>query len=177
MKKDIVLKEIMSFVKELAIIMCVLLLVVKFVAEPSTVSGSSMMPTLEDGNMLILEKITQRFGEFKRNDIIVFNYEQENKYFIKRIIGLPGEKIEIKNGKVYINDEEHIEKIKLDVIAEYGNVEFPVTVPKESYFVMGDNRNNSKDSRFESVGMVSKDKILGKVFVRMFPFNEFGSVK
>ncbi|MGP0129388.1 MAG: signal peptidase I [cyanobacterium endosymbiont of Rhopalodia musculus] len=146
-----------------------------FVAEARYIPSSSMEPTLQVNDRLIIEKVSYHFQEPKRGDVVVFNPTkalQEKDFrdaFIKRVIGLPGETIEVKTGKVYVNGQAIKEKyISEDPNYDYG----PVTVPEREYLVLGDNRNNSYDSHYW--GHVPKEKIIGKAFVRFWPFNRLG---
>ena len=148
-----------------------------FVAEARYIPSSSMEPTLEINDRLIIEKLSYHFREPIRGDVVVFNPTEALKAqdfhdaFIKRIIGLPGETVEVKTGKVYVNGEEITETY----IAEDPNYDYgPVEVPEGEYLVLGDNRNNSYDSHYW--GFVPKDKIIGKAFVRFWPFNRLGSL-
>lgn len=148
-----------------------------FVAEARYIPSASMEPTLEINDRLIIEKISYRFQEPQRGDVVVFKptarlIEQNYKEaFIKRIIGLPGDKIEVKGGRVYVDDRPLQEKY----IAEEPQYDYgPVTVPEDSYLVLGDNRNNSYDSH--SWGFVPRQKLIGKAFVRFWPLNRVGSL-
>ncbi|MDJ0843520.1 signal peptidase I [Crocosphaera sp.] len=148
-----------------------------FVAEARYIPSSSMEPTLEINDRLIIEKLSYHFREPVRGDVVVFNPTDTLKAqdfhdaFIKRIIGLPGETVEVKGGKVYVDGSEITEQY----IAEDPNYDYgPVVVPEEEYLVLGDNRNNSYDSHYW--GFVPKDKIIGKAFVRFWPFNRLGSL-
>lgn len=144
----------------------------KFIAEPYIVSGSSMFPTFKTGNYLIVDKISYRFEEPKRFDVIVLAYPKDtSRDFLKRIIGLPNEIVKIENGKVtIINDqntngfvlsEDYVQLSKMD------NMEFKLN--SDEYFVMGDNRRDSFDSRY--FGTVPRIDVLGKPIARLFPFN------
>ena len=138
-----------------------------------------MNPTLENGDNLITDKISYRFSDPKRYDIVVFPFEDENgkRNFIKRIIGLPGETVQIKDGEVYINGEllgETYGKEKMDYA---GRASEPITLGDDEYFVLGDNRNNSKDSRYEDVGNISRDRLIGRAFFRIWPLSDFGLLK
>ena len=148
-----------------------------FVAEARYIPSSSMEPTLEINDRLIIEKMSYRFREPVRGDVVVFNPTEAlkaqdfNDAFIKRIIGLPGETVLVREGKVYVNGEQITEKY----IAEDPNYDYgPVVVPEGEYLVLGDNRNNSYDSHYW--GFVPQDKIIGKAFVRFWPFNRLGSL-
>jgi signal peptidase I len=149
-----------------------------FVAEARYIPSSSMEPTLQINDRLIIEKMTYRFNEPQRGDVIVFNateaLQQQNfkEAFIKRVIGLPGDTVLIKNGEVIVNGEV-LEEL---YIKERPNYEYgPVTVPEEEYLVLGDNRNNSYDSHYW--GFVPDDKIIGRAFIRFWPPQRLGSLE
>ncbi len=171
------IKEIGGFIKEILITVVIVFLIISFVVQPTTVDGSSMDPTLKDKDQLLIEKVSQRFSGINRYDIIIFPYsKEEEKYFIKRVIGMPGETVNIINGEVYINGILLDEPFELDLIEDYGSNILPVVIPKEHYFVIGDNRNHSKDSRYTDVGFIYEDDILGKGFIRLWPFDSVGFI-
>lgn len=164
-----------SVLREIIITIVVVMFVITFVAQPTTVDGQSMNPTLHDNDQLIIEKVSKYFTGYNRYDIIVFPYQhEENKYYIKRIIGLAGETVYIKNGEVFIDDLKLIEPYVFELIEDYGTQEFPITIPEGYVFVLGDNRNHSSDSRYTDVGLIKKSDILGKGYIRLFPFSDFG---
>lgn len=138
----------------------------------TAVAGVSMEPTLMEGQVVIVNKIEYYLKSPKRNDVIV--YKQSNRehsyYEIKRVIGLPGETVKIKNGIIYINDEILKEKIKTETIENAGLAEEGIKLDDNEYFVLGDNRNDSEDSRFASVGNVLRNEILGKAVAVEKPF-------
>lgn len=140
-----------------------------------------MEPTLDSGDNLIVDKISYRFRDPERFDIIVFPWKyEESTYYIKRIIGLPGETVQIdENGTIYINGEVLQESYGREVIkAEYvGLAAEPITLGEDEYFVMGDNRNNSTDSRSAMVGNIKREDIIGRAWVRIWPFSKFGILK
>jgi signal peptidase I len=149
-----------------------------FVAEPFVVSGSSMVPNFHNKEYLVVDKVSYRFGEPKRGDVIVFKYPKDtSQYFIKRIIGLPGERIQIDNGQVKIFNEEHpegaivTEPYLASQNATFGKTDI-VTLGSSEYYVLGDNRLASSDSRVW--GVLPKHNIIGKVWFRAFPLAEFG---
>ena len=146
-----------------------------FVAEARYIPSSSMEPTLQINDRLIIEKISYHLHDPKRGDVVVFNPTDALKAknfkdaFIKRIIGLPGDTIKISNGIVYVNGD----KLSEDYIAQKPDYEFgPVKVPEGQYLVLGDNRNNSYDSHYW--GFVPKEKFVGRAFVRFWPFTRLG---
>ncbi len=169
------MKKILSFGLFLLIILGVTYFIVTYVTHRSRVHTSSMEATLSDGDNIMMDTISYRFHEPERFDIISFpNYSNPDEYLIKRIIGLPGEKIQIKEGKIYINDEELSESYGLETIQAGGRAELPIQLGTDEYFVMGDNRNDSLDSRMEEVGNIKREDIDGKAWLRIWPFNKFG---
>lgn len=177
MKK--VLREILSTSLYLLVVLCITYLVIHFVGQRTQVSGSSMEPKLSNNDNLIVDKITYRFKDPERYDIIVFPFEYEdNTYYIKRIIGLPGETVYIdKEGNIYIDGEVLEEAYGREIIREPGRAYEPIKLGDDEYFVMGDNRNNSTDSRDPSVGNIKKNRIIGRAWLRIWPFNKFGFIK
>lgn len=173
------LKEILSTSLYLLVVLAVTYLVIHFVGQRTQVQGESMEPTLQNGDNLIVDKITYRFNEPQRFDIIVFPFKyKEDTFYIKRIIGLPGETVQITNeGEIYINDELLKEGYGKEVMLDPGNAYTPITLGEDEYFVLGDNRNNSSDSRSSSVGVIHKDDIIGRAWMRIWPFSEFGILK
>lgn len=151
-------------------------LLVTFVAQRTDVNGSSMYPTLEDGDQLIADKISYRFRDPERFDIIIFPYQYaENTYFIKRIIGLPGETVRIdEEGNIYINGEILSEDYGYETIEYAGLAEQEIQLGEDEYFVLGDNRNVSEDSRYPDVGNIKREDIIGRAFFRIYPFSKFG---
>lgn len=150
-----------------------------FVAEARWIPSESMVPTLQKYDKLIVDKLSYHFTDPQRGDIVVFsptdNIKKDNPdlkdAFIKRVIGLPGDKVEVKGGRVYINDQPRRENyIEEKPQYQYG----PVTVPADSYLVLGDNRNNSYDSHFW--GFVPRDHIIGHAIVRFWPPNRIGEL-
>lgn len=160
------------------IVVCVYVLP-NYVIQRTIVDGPSMENTLHNGEQLYVEKISYHFDAVNRFDIIVFYpYGRENEdYYVKRVIGLPGETVQIIGTKIYINGEVLKEDYGKEPIDDPGRAEEPITLGDDEYFVLGDNRNISKDSRFEEVGNVAKKNIGGKVILRIAPLNKFGTVK
>ncbi|HNW71628.1 MAG TPA: signal peptidase I [Candidatus Paceibacterota bacterium] len=144
-----------------------------FIAQPFVVSGSSMVPTFLDGQYLIIDEITYRFSEPKRDDVIVFRNPNDTKvFFIKRIIGLPNETVDLVGEDVIITNKENPEGFKLDqsFLKNNTNSELHFELKDDEYFVMGDNRPSSSDSRYW--GAVPRNLITGRAFLRLLPFSK-----
>ncbi|MGX8715322.1 MAG: signal peptidase I [Lachnospiraceae bacterium] len=153
-------------------------LIVTFVGQRTVVDGMSMYNTLTDQDNLIVDKISYRFHDPERFDIVVFRYQNEkDTLFIKRVIGLPGETIQIDGDDIFINGQLLEEDYGYEPILDEGRAIEPITLGDNEYFVLGDNRNDSMDSREENVGNVNRDWIIGRAWVRIFPFSDFGLVE
>ena len=159
---------------ELLILALVIVLPIRlFIVNPFIVSGSSMIPTFHNGEYLIIDQISYRFNSPERGDVIIFHYpKDETKYFIKRIIGLPGEKIELKDGIVSIKrtSDENFTQLTEDYIKNKSFDNGSYSLGDEEYFVMGDNRISSSDSRVW--GVLNKKLIVGRALLRLFPVTE-----
>lgn len=174
-----VLKEILSISIYLLLVFCAAYLIVTYVGQRTQVSGSSMETTLSDGDHLIVDKISYRFEDPERFDIIVFPYQYDtDTYYIKRIIGMPGETVQIDDsGNIYVDGELLEEAYGREVIQNSGRANDPILLGDDEYFVMGDNRNNSSDSRDPSVGNIHRKDIIGRAFIRIWPSSKFGILK
>ena len=169
-------QEIFEWVMVFVVAAALAFVVRTFIFEPVRVDGSSMLNTLTDGDFMIATKYDYLLGDPERFDVVICDYPNtsDGKYRVKRVIGLPGETVELIAGELYI-DGEHLEQQfdMTDNEAYFG----PYTVPEGHYFVMGDNRNNSKDSRSSLVGALPRSMIRGHVRVVVFPFDDMGTVK
>lgn len=174
-----VLKEILSTSLYILFVLCAVYLVIHFVGQRTQVQGSSMEPKLSSGDNLIVDKISYRFHDPERFDIVVFPFRyEENTFYIKRVIGLPGETIRIdEEGNILINGEILKEEYGKETIRNPGRAYEEITLADDEYFLMGDNRNNSTDSRDPSVGNVRRDEIIGRAWLRIWPLNKFGFIK
>lgn len=169
-KKESFFKEIIKF----ALLAAVIVLPIRlFIAQPFVVSGGSMDPTFANGQYLIVDQISYRFENPKRGDVIIFRYPLDTKkFFIKRIIGLPSETVEMRDGQIFIRNGENKNSLALkepyiDNARKSRNGELSITLKDDEYFVMGDNRNESSDSRIW--GPLKRHLIVGRPFVRLFP--------
>ncbi len=171
-----IVKELLGLIVYIGVVVLVCFLIITFIGCRSQVDGNSMNPTLNDKDNLWVNKLAYKIGEPKRFDIIIFNYSEDVTY-VKRIIGLPGETVMIdKEGNIYIDNELLQENYGKERIIDAGRAASPVILAHDEYFVLGDNRNGSSDSRWSDVGNVKKDQIIGKVVLRIFPFKSFGPV-
>lgn len=176
-----VMKEFLNTAIYLLCVLGAVWFVITFVGQRTEVEGASMENTLHNGDNLIVDKLSYRFHDPERFDIIVFPFQyQSNTYYIKRIIGLPGETVQImEDGSIYINGEKLEEAYGREVIQPdtIGRAAEPVTLGDDEYFVMGDNRNNSSDSRTDIVGNIKQEDIIGKAWLRIWPLADFGVLK
>ncbi len=175
------LKDMINTLLYLLGVLCLTYFVIAFVGQRTRVDGASMEETLYNGDNLIVDKITYRFRDPERFEIIVFPVQYDrSKLFIKRIIGLPGETIQIDaGGNIYIDGKVLQEGYGKEIISpdHIGIAGAPITLGDDEYFVMGDNRNNSSDSRLEIVGNIKREDIIGRVVLRIWPLSRFGSVE
>lgn len=142
-----------------------------FLAQPFLVSGASMSPNFEGGNYLIVDEITYRFDDPRRGDVVVFRYPNDlSTFYIKRIIGLPGDRVRVDGGNIFVNEKRIDEPYLDESVKTLGDIN--LTLEGGRYFVMGDNRYHSFDSR--SWGPLERENIVGLVRLRLFPFNAIG---
>lgn len=176
-----VLKELLSTGLYLLFVLVTVYVLITFVGQRTAVDGESMETTLSHGDNLIVDKITYRFRDPERFDIIVFPFRyEENTYFIKRIIGLPGETVQIdEKGNIYIDGEILQESYGREIIQpkHIGIAAQPIKLGEDEYFVMGDNRNLSMDSRSNEVGNIKREEIVGRAWLRIWPLENFGVLK
>lgn len=151
-------------------------LVTDYIIQVTVVEGISMEDTLLDRDILVVDKLSYRLHEPERFDIVIFPYAMDD-YYVKRVIGLPGETICVKDGSIYINGQRLLEEFGMEEIDDPGIAGEPVLLGENEYFLLGDNRNNSKDSRSQYVGPVSRDMIKGKVWMRVYPFDTIKKFK
>ena len=164
------MKKIWYSIKDYVYIVLIVVLIRTFLVTPAAVSGSSMESTLNNHDLVIINKLVYRIKSIERFDIVVVNNDEDNDRIIKRVIGLPNETIEYKDNKLYINGKLVGTKLNFKDTAD-----FKVETKEDEYFVLGDNRPVSKDSRI--LGSFSKKDIVGRVGIRFYPFDKVGYVK
>lgn len=164
------MKKIWNSIKDYVYIVLAVLIIRTYLVTPAIVDGDSMNNTLLDGQIVILNKITYRFNDVNRFDIVVIKNSEDNDKIIKRVIGLPNEKIRYTDNKLYIND-----KLIETNLSFKETQDFEYETKKGEYFVLGDNRVVSKDSRI--LGNFKKEDIVGKVNIRIYPLDRIGSIK
>ena len=179
LKKGGVLRELLGTSVYILTVLLVAYIIVHYVGQRTEVIGESMELTLMDGDNLLVDKISYRFNDPERFDIVVFPYRYDkHTYYIKRVIGLPGETVQInEEGDIFINGEKLEEYYGREVIKNPERAIDPILLGEDEFFVLGDNRNNSRDSRWEDVGNIKKSELTGKVWIRIYPFREFGKVE
>lgn len=174
-------KKIRSGIIELCIYVAIIVICVafvpKYVLQRTIVDGKSMMNTLKNGENLLVEKVSYHFTDPDRFDVIVFypHGRESSDYYIKRVIGLPGETIQIIGADIYIDGEKLEENFGKDPIMDPGMADEPIELGDDEFFVLGDNRTVSEDSRYEAVGPVKRENIEGKAVLRIYPLSEFGT--
>lgn len=174
-KRRAIIRELLIYA---AIIFIFVFFVPRYVFQLTIVDGESMTDTLQDSDRLFVEKVSYRFGDPDRFDIIVFypfGRDDPDDYYVKRIIGLPGETVQIIDSVIYINNEPLSENYRKEPYMAYNGIaNEPLLLGEDEYFVLGDNRNGSTDSRDPDTGPVKRENIDGRVVLRVYPFNEFG---
>lgn len=177
-KKPSAIREVLSWVATLVIAFGLAMLLKNYVIINATVPTGSMEHTIEPGDDLFGLRVAYQFSEPQRGDIVIFKFpDDETQKYVKRVIGLPGEKVTIEDGKIYINDATV--PLKEDYLKETwteATGPFEFEVPEDSYLMLGDNRNDSYDARYWDHTYVSKDKIIGKAYFIYYPFKRLGSL-
>ena len=178
------IKEWILDTSKYIILIIAVILIVMYVMSLQQVVGFSMEPTLKDGDVLLLSKMHYRFFDIKRNDVVAIKYDN-SKYLIKRIIGLPGERVDYKNNILYINDETFEENLYENIQTKDFTFENIMSlrkktkdlkeIPDNMYLVLGDNRGDSSDSR--QIGLIEKKDIIGKTLVKIWPLNDLKLIK
>lgn len=174
-----IIQKILVWIFQIAIVCVVAFVLVWYFGQKVSCVGDSMRPVIHNADQILVNRIVYNASSPKRNDVIVFkpNGNENSHYYIKRIIGLPGETIEIKEGKIYINGKKISEKIETTELEDAGIASDPLKLGGNEYFVLGDNRKSSEDSRMADIGAVKKSEIYGKVWLVLSPGKNFGFIK
>lgn len=178
-KKKSAVKAVLGWVFQIIVVILIAYVLVFFFGQTRTNIGQSMDVTLSGGDTVLLNGLSYKLKNPARGDVVAFkpNGSESTHSYIKRVVGLPGETVQIKNGMIYINDELYLEKTDYPAMADAGLAEEKITLGTSEYFVLGDNRNNSEDSRFADIGNVNLSDIEGKVWFVISPLSHFGFVK
>ena len=170
------LKEAAVWTAEILIAMLIAVTMVYFGGMRTSVVGQSMSETLNNGDEVLVNRFTYILTDPKPNDIIVFlpNGNEKSHYYVKRVIAVPGDTILIQNGEVYVNGEPFTEEVDVSAMEDAGLAAEEMTLGNDEYFVLGDNRNNSEDSRYANIGNIKKEYIIGKAWFRITSWSDFG---
>ena len=174
-----VIKEVLVWMAEIAIVLGIACVFVYYVGMRTSVVGQSMMPALENNQEILINRFVYLLTNPKPNDIVVFlpNGNEKSHYYVKRVIGTPGDTVQIKDGTVYVNGEPFEEAVETDAILDAQLAGEEILLAEDEYFVLGDNRNNSEDSRYANIGNVKKQHIIGKAWFIAAPYEDFGFIK
>ena len=168
----------MKVIIDIAVAAGVAVFLFMYFGDTVVVSGYSMEPALTNNDKIMLDKFTYSLSDIERFDIVVFSADDDKGEYVKRIIGMPGERVLIKNGKVYIDGKVLRDDIKdADAILNAGMAGEELLLGDDEYFVLGDNRNNSEDSRFETIGNINRDDIIGKAWFKVTGLTDFGLIE
>ena len=176
--KNPILREIAEWAVALALMLLLFLVLHFFVFRVAHVTGGSMMPTLNHGDIVVLNRLEHLVTGPRAGDIVAFpNPSDPSQYYIKRVIGVPGDIVDLQDGVFWVNGVELVDDFSQEPIWERGDVVFPITVEDGRYFVLGDNRNGTIDSRHSSVGNVCSQEMFGRTSLRIWPLERFGRIR
>lgn len=173
-----VVKEVFTWIIEILLTVLLAFTFVYFIGLRTSVVGQSMAGTLNGGDEILVNRFIYKVTDPDYNDIIVFlpNGNEKSHYYVKRVIAVPGDTVQIQNGIVYVNGEAFEEKAEVSSIEDAGLATEEIKLGMDEYFVLGDNRNNSEDSRYANIGNIKKEYIIGKAWFRVAPFSDFGFI-
>jgi len=174
-----IIREVFIWIVECIIVLAIAFVLVYFVGLRTSVVGQSMAPTLENKQEILINRFIYLVTDPKPNDIVVFlpNGNEKSHYYVKRVIAVPGDTIQIIDGEIYVNDELFEEEGEFPPVLDAELAAEPVTLGQDEYFVLGDNRNNSEDSRYANIGNVKKDYMIGKAWFIVSPYENLGFIK
>lgn len=176
-EENFIIDKVIKWIVDLVVVAFIALFFTIYMCEETDIVGDSMSPALNDGQVVLINKMAYKLGEPDRFDVIVYkSHTNDEQYVVKRIIGLPGETVKIEDSKIYINGEL-IEDEYFAGKYESGHADSEIKIAGDEYFVLGDNRNLSEDSRFNYIGNIKEDDIVGKAWLISSPFGEIGFIK
>lgn len=171
-----IIKEILIWMIEIGIVLGIAFVFVYYIGLRTSVVGQSMMPALKNRQEILINRFIYLVTDPKPNDIVVFlpNGNEKSHYYVKRVIGVPGDTVQIIDGAVYVNGKPFEEKTEMAAILDAELAEDEILLEEDEYFVLGDNRNNSEDSRYANIGNIKKEHIIGKAWFIVHPHKDFG---
>ena len=172
-------REVLSWIVELVVVIGLAYVLVSFFGIRTNVVGQAMEQTLENDDDILVNKFAYIISKPKQGDVIVFlpNGNKKSHYYVRRVVAVPGDTVQIKDGALYVNDELYKESTDVASMEDAGIASDAVKLEKDEYFVLGDNRNNSEDSRYANLGNVKRDYIIGKAWFRFSGLGSFGTIK
>lgn len=172
-------REVLSWIVELVVVIGLAYVLVSFFGIRTNVVGQAMEQTLENDDDILVNKFAYIISKPKQGDVIVFlpNGNKKSHYYVRRVVAVPGDTVQIKDGALYVNDELYKESTDVASMEDAGIASDAVKLEKDVYFVLGDNRNNSEDSRYANIGNVKRDYIIGKAWFRFSGLGSFGTIK
>ena len=172
-------REVLSWIVELVVVIGLAYVLVSFFGIRTNVVGQAMEQTLENDDDILVNKFAYIISKPKQGDVIVFlpNGNKKAQYYVRRVVAVPGDTVQIKDGALYVNDELYKESTDVASMEDAGIASDAVKLEKDEYFVLGDNRNNSEDSRYANIGNVKRDYIIGKAWFRFSGLGSFGTIK
>ena len=172
-------REVLSLIVEIVVVIGLAYVLVSFFGIRTNVVGQAMEQTLENDDDILVNKFAYIISKPKQGDVIVFlpNGNKKSHYYVRRVVAVPGDTVQIKDGALYVNDELYKESTDVASMEDAGIASDAIKLEKDEYFVLGDNRNNSEDSRYANIGNVKRDYIIGKAWFRFSGFGSFGTIK
>ena len=172
-------REVLSWIVELVVVIGLAYVLVSFFGIRTNVVGQAMEQTLENDDDILVNKFAYIISKPKQGDVIVFlpNGNKKSHYYVRRVVAVPGDTVQIKDGALYVNDELYKESTDVASMEDAGIASDAVKLEKDEYFVLGDNRNNSEDSRYANIGNVKRDYIIGKAWFRFSGLGSFGTIR
>ena len=172
-------REVLSWIVELVVVIGLAYVLVSFFGIRTNVVGQAMEQTLENDDDILVNKFAYIISKPKQGDVIVFlpNGNKKSHYYVRRVVAVPGDTVQIKDGALYVNDELYKESTDVASMEDAGIASDAVKLEKDEFFVLGDNRNNSEDSRYANIGNVKRDYIIGKAWFRFSGLGSFGTIK